>query len=140
MSKGVQSYRERAQTDSAVAVIVGGAAHAVMSKAAFSEAAKSSAVEQATRKARKLGCGVFGGHLQLKSALQLMATAQMARPLQLHTCGEVELAGLSRKCTAVNMTVGSLWRALMDSGDAIDGSSLPLKDFLEQDVASSRGE
>ena len=58
-----------------------------------------------------------------------MAMAQAARPLQLHTFGEAnldELAHVYERCAAAGVTVGAVWRAIVDH-ESGDGSALPLE-------------
>jgi len=93
------------------------------------------------------GCGAFGGHVQLKAVLQMMAMAQAGRPLQLHTFGEASLDALAETfslCASAGLTVGAAWRAVVGSvgvgaGDGGHSSELPLEHVfrrLQESVAA----
>lgn len=62
------------------------------------------------------GCGVFGGNLELKSVIQLMACSVAGRDCTYFTFGDQayseSLAAFHRKLASLNVTVGELYRYL----------------------------
>lgn len=62
------------------------------------------------------GCGVFGGHVQLKAVLQWIAASHGNAPLRYfpfnQTCGS-DLEVFAADCVEQEVTAGQLWCALL---------------------------
>jgi poly(ADP-ribose) glycohydrolase len=87
------------------------------------------------------GCGVFNGDKELKSIIQLMAAAEVHRPLYYCTFGNQKFADKLKTChellTNGKHTVSEIWSALKEYQDVAEGSGSTLSVFAYLDARLS---